>query len=51
LDAVAAQVYQAQERDAVNRTNRLKAIGNGIVPLCALPFALAIRCILTETTQ
>ena len=41
----------AEPADAVNRTHRLKAIGNGIVPACALPFALAIHRILTETTQ
>lgn len=28
--------------DTVNRTHRLKALGNGIVPACAYPFARAI---------
>lgn len=28
---------------SVNRTARLKALGNGIVPACAYPFAVAIR--------
>lgn len=32
----------------MNRTHQLKALGNGIVPLCALPFALAIHRALTE---
>lgn len=29
--------------DTVNRTQRLKALGNGVVPACAYPFAVAIR--------
>lgn len=28
--------------DTVNRVHRLKALGNGIVPACAYPFAVAI---------
>lgn len=35
--------------DSVNRTHRLKALGNGIVPSCAAPFALAIRDALEAT--
>jgi len=34
--------------NAVNRTHRLKALGNGIVPLVAMPFALAIYRMLEE---
>jgi site-specific DNA-cytosine methylase len=41
MDSTAQQV-----REAPNRTHRLKAIGNGIVPAAALPFALAIRRVL-----
>jgi DNA-cytosine methyltransferase len=41
VDSTAPQV-----REAPNRTHRLKAIGNGIVPAAALPFAIAIRRIL-----
>jgi len=33
----------------VNRTARLKALGNGIVPACAYPFAVAIRDLLDRT--
>lgn len=35
--------------DTVNRTNRLRLLGNGIVPLCAIPFALAIADVLGLT--
>jgi len=41
VDPIAPQV-----REAPNRSHRLKAIGNGIVPAAALPFAIAIRRIL-----
>lgn len=32
----------------VNRTHQLKALGNGIVPACAMPFALAIYWMLAQ---
>lgn len=35
--------------DTVNRTHRLKALGNGIVVMCAIPFALAIADVLGLT--
>lgn len=35
--------------DTVNRTHRLKALGNGIVVVCAIPFALAIADVLGLT--
>ena len=39
---------QPSPGDTVNRTHRLKALGNGIVPLVALPFAMAIYRMLEE---
>lgn len=41
LHPVAAR--EGDPGDTVNRTQRLKALGNGIVPACAYPFAVAIR--------
>ena len=35
--------------DTVNRAHRLKALGNGIVVVCAIPFALAIADVLGLT--
>jgi DNA-cytosine methyltransferase len=46
LDAAALQVHEAAEGDAVNRTHRLKALGNGIVPAVAYIFAAAIADVL-----
>ena len=45
-DAVRALGDLPGSDDTVNRTHRLKALGNGIVPSCAVPFALAIRDLL-----
>lgn len=44
----AVKLHPVAERDGnpsdtVNRTHRLKALGNGIVPAVAFPFAVAIR--------
>lgn len=43
---VAPSTADADPSDAVNRTHRLKALGNGIVPAVAVIFARAIADVL-----
>lgn len=43
---VGASGAESDPSDAVNRTNRLKALGNGIVPAVAVIFAGAIADVL-----
>lgn len=53
LEEIAARDEGPQAQgDAVNRVNRLKALGNGIVPAVAYPFAVAIyRELLREEAE
>jgi DNA-cytosine methyltransferase len=48
VELAAADEGQEAEGDAVNRIPRLKAVGNGIVPVVAYPFAQAIADLLEQ---